>query len=71
MRTHGVLPLINHLDFSVSSGRLGLVLEIRASGHEPTEALDHAALGFLCSQSNLEFPLQATFPLTSGAKVKR
>ena len=55
--THGVLPAISNLDFSISSGWLGSVLEIRASGHEPIEALDHAVLGFMCSQSNLEFPL--------------
>lgn len=55
--THGVLSLVSNLDFSISSGGLGSVLEIRASGHEPIEALDHAVLGFMCSQSNLEFPL--------------
>lgn len=64
-------PLINDLDFSISSGQLGLMLEIRASGYEPIEALDHAVLGFMCSQSNLEFPLKAKGSPKSGAKVIR
>lgn len=33
------------------------MLGIRAPADEPTEALDHAVLGVICSQSNLEFPL--------------
>lgn len=67
----GLFPLFGNLYFSISSGQLDLMLEIRAAGHEPLEALYHAVLGFMCSQSNLEFPLQAKFPLSSGAKVRR
>lgn len=67
----GFFALSGNLDFSISSGQLNLMLEIRAAGHEPLEALDHAVLGFMCSQSNLEFPLQSKFPLRSGAKVRR
>lgn len=67
----GLFPLSGNLDFSISSGQLDLMLEIHAAGHEPLEALDHVALCFMCSQANLEFPLQAKFPLRSGAKVRR
>lgn len=47
------------------------MLEIWVSRYEPIDILDHAVLGFMCSQSKLEFPLEAKFPLKSGAKVKR
>lgn len=48
----------------------GLAVRNSGSGHEPIEALDHAVLGFMCSQSNLEFSPQAKFPLKSGAEGK-